>query len=566
MPFSSLLISKILWISSLPPLFLFMLLSNNNLTIFIEWTIMSSSSTKLSLPLIIDSHGTLFAFIVMFISANVMMFASEYMKNDPNIKRFTHLVVLFIMSMNFLIFIPNLMSLLLGWDGLGITSFILVIYYQNPKSLAAGMITALMNRVGDAMILLSIALLMTLGHWNIMSLWTMPQLPMFTAMILIAAMTKSAQIPFSSWLPAAMAAPTPVSALVHSSTLVTAGVFLLIRFYPTLSSIWWFNKTLLLVATITMLMAGSAAIFESDMKKIIALSTLSQLGVMMASLGMHLPKIATFHLITHALFKALLFVCAGSMIHFHSHSQDLRYMGNLSLSSPLTLSCMTTANLALCGAPFLAGFYSKDLILEYSLFDPTNLLILLMFFLATALTSSYSIRFLIATSWSSSNSAPFNYTSDNMQNITYPMIFLTLGAIMMGAILSWTSFSVIDEPLLPSLSKYAPVLTALIGLTMTAPLYTSNSMNMMKTQKMQMMNSMMWFLTPCSSQGIILYPMNASKMILQTLDQGWLEASLSQGPFSYIKNLANNLMSIQMNLTTTHLSLLLIFMIPTMIM
>lgn len=190
-----------------------------------------------------------------------------------------------------------------------------------------------------------------------------------------------------------MAAPTPVSALVHSSTLVTAGVFLLIRFYPFLSSSLLFKPFLLLIATLTMTIAGIAATIETDLKKIIALSTLSQLGVIIAALGLGLPTLAFFHLITHALFKALLFVCAGSVIHYHDHDQDLRATGNLAYSNPILTSSISIANLALCGAPFLAGFYSKDLILEISSFSPTNLLILFMFFVATGLTAGYSVRF-----------------------------------------------------------------------------------------------------------------------------------------------------------------------------
>lgn len=149
------------------------------------------------------------------------------------------------------------------------------------------------------------------------------------------------------------------------------------------------------MSTMTILIAGVAASIETDLKKIIALSTLSQLGVIIASLGLGLQLLALFHLMTHALFKALLFICAGRLIHFHDHRQDLRTTGNLSLSNPITTSCITTANLALCGAPFLAGFYSKDLILELSSFNSTNATILLIFFIATGLTAAYSVRFSI---------------------------------------------------------------------------------------------------------------------------------------------------------------------------
>lgn len=213
--------------------------------------------------------------------------------------------------------------------------------------------------------------------------------------VIVAAITKSAQIPFSSWLPAAMAAPTPVRALVHSSTLVTAGVFLLIRFYPFLSSVSGFTESILVIASMTIFIAGIRALVECDMKKIIALSTLRQLGVIMASIGLGMPDLAFFHLITHALFKALLFVCAGTLIHLHHHSQDLRRMGNLANQIPITISCLNIANMALCGLPFLSGFYSKDLIIEMSLFNSTNVVILVLFIIATIITAAYSIRLII---------------------------------------------------------------------------------------------------------------------------------------------------------------------------
>lgn len=215
--------------------------------------------------------------------------------------------------------------------------------------------------------------------------------------ILIAGITKRAQIPFSAWLPAAMAAPTPVSALVHSSTLVTAGVFLFIRFYPSLVNWDFFKPALLFISVLTLLMAGIAANYENDLKKVIALSTLSQLGVIMIRLGLGSLYLALFHLYTHALFKALLFLCAGTIIHGRSNNQDIRYRGLMSAHLPYTVSCINIANLSLCGAPFLRGFYSKDLILEYSLSNPTRALIVVLIFLATGITSAYSFRLSFAT-------------------------------------------------------------------------------------------------------------------------------------------------------------------------
>lgn len=193
-----------------------------------------------------------------------------------------------------------------------------------------------------------------------------------------------------------MAAPTPVSALVHSSTLVTAGVYLLIRYYPVLRGGGGENfldvSGLVMLACITMFLAGLGANFEIDLKKIIALSTLRQLGLMVAVLGIGSPELAFFHLITHALFKALLFICAGRFIHGSGDTQDIRRLGGIRTFMPLTTACFVVSNMALCGLPFLAGFYSKDLILEFSLTTPCNLVSLGLFFSATGLTVAYTIR------------------------------------------------------------------------------------------------------------------------------------------------------------------------------
>lgn len=205
-------------------------------------------------------------------------------------------------------------------------------------------------------------------------------------------MTKRAQIPFSAWLPAAIAAPTPVSALVHSSTLVTAGVYLMIRFSPLILSRVVFSNFLLLFSTLTMLMAGIRANFEMDLKKVIALSTLSQLGLIIISLSLGFVNLAYFHLLTHALFKALLFMCAGAIIHASGESQDVRFIGSLVFFMPIVGVCINIANFALCGIPFMAGFYSKDILIEVSLEGVSNLFIVLLLMISVGLTAMYSFR------------------------------------------------------------------------------------------------------------------------------------------------------------------------------
>lgn len=209
--------------------------------------------------------------------------------------------------------------------------------------------------------------------------------------IIISACTKSAQVPFSAWLPAAIAAPTPVSALVHSSTLVTAGVFLLIRFNYLLIR-FKLTRILLMVGIFTIFLAGAAAILEVDIKKIIALSTLSQLGVIMTILGAQEPNLAFFHLLRHAYFKAILFICAGTIIHNIKDFQDIRSMGGVSKNMPITYRILMVANFRLCGLPFLRGFYSKDLILEAIIIMWHGIFIFSLCIVATFFTVAYSCR------------------------------------------------------------------------------------------------------------------------------------------------------------------------------
>jgi len=252
--------------------------------------------------------------------------------------------------------------------------------------------------------------------------------------IIISACTKSAQIPFSAWLPAAMAAPTPVSALVHSSTLVTAGVYLLIRINLIIIEIN-ISYLLLLMGIITIVMAGITAIIEIDMKKIIALSTLSQLGVMILILGLGNPMLSFFHLLSHAFFKAILFMCAGIIIHNIKDYQDIRKIGIRYSNLNFCISIILIANIRLCGLPFLRGFYSKDLIIEMLLIKGKNLFLFIFIMLGTILTVLYScrLRFLVGLNFLKTESLFF--ISENSLFMILGMLFLLPFSIIGGIII-----------------------------------------------------------------------------------------------------------------------------------
>lgn len=502
-------------------------------TSILEWTIASIIRTPINFTMIIDPIGLLFSCTVLFISGNVLIFSTIYIKDDLFINRFTVLVLLFILSINLLIFIPHFIILLIGWDGLGITSFILVIYYQNPKSLAAGLLTALTNRIGDVILLLSIGWTLNQGHWYIINIWQTDIVSIQVIAIIVAAITKRAQIPFSSWLPAAIAAPTPVSALVHSSTLVTAGVFLLIRFYPFLHTTKFFNTALLIFAVSTILIAGLRATTECDIKKIIALSTLSQLGIIITSLGLNIPQLAYFHILTHALFKALLFVCAGRFINSHLHSQDLRWIGNLTNQIPVASSCITLANLALCGFPFIAGFYSKDLIIESAINIQNNIFIVSLSLFRLGLTSFYSLRFRLVVIWRSYGGPLLNIIEEDLK-IIKPILALSTTSIFAGRAISWIPPIRTSIFLLPISLKVAPLIIVSIGLVfawwaLTIKAESTNNCELLLNPIRHRASCSIWYLVPISSQFTIKMPIILAHNYLKSIDQGWTESFRGQG-------------------------------------
>lgn len=489
----------------------------------LEWQITLLGPLPLNFVLILDYVGLIYRAVVLFIAANVILFSKFYMLDDKFIDRFSVLVILFVISINMLIFIPSLIMLLLGWDGLGITSFILVVYYQNPKSLAAGIITALTNRIGDVIILIAIGLSLNQGHWTSSLIWEKIHLVLLALLLMVAAITKRAQVPFSRWLPAAMAAPTPVSALVHSSTLVTAGVFLIIRFYPFLSLSHIFNKLLLFFAVVTITIAGIRASTECDIKKIIALSTLSQLGVIIAALGLGLPEFALFHMIAHALFKALLFICAGQLITLHRHSQELRWMGNLVIQTPVASSCIFIANSALCGLPFLAGFYSKDMVLEAILCGQYNLLMTLLSFIAVGFTSLYSIRFRLIILWGPINTRPYSNLTEN-RAVLIPILLISSTSIIGGRAISWAVPYLEEVEILPTSFKLIPILIVTfggaLGWFLTSYELSSGTLSL-NLHLSNYASCKIWFLVPLSSQLQLKIPFLVRHSLLKTSDQGW---------------------------------------------
>nr|AVE15682.1 NADH dehydrogenase subunit 5 [Hierodula chinensis] len=500
----------------------------NDLVYFIEWEIVSLNSSSIVMTLLLDWMSLLFMSFVMLISSMVILYSEGYMSGDIMLNRFIFLVLMFVLSMMFLIITPNLITILLGWDGLGLVSYCLVIHYQNVKSYNAGMLTALSNRVGDVALLMAIAWMVNFGGWNYIyyldCMTNNYEMCLISFLIVLAGMTKSAQIPFSAWLPAAMAAPTPVSALVHSSTLVTAGVYLLIRFSKAFPN--WLLNFLLVISVLTMFMSGLGANFEYDLKKIIALSTLSQLGLMMSILSMGFADLAFFHLLTHALFKALLFMCAGMVIHNMKNFQDIRFMGNLSIFMPLTSACFMVSNFALCGMPFLAGFYSKDMILELVSLSNLNMFMYFMYFFSTGLTVCYSFRLFYYVLWGDFNLVSMFKLSEESWMMVYGMLGLMVFAVIGGSMLNWMIFLTPYFICLPFFMKMMPIFVSLLGLWLGSILfkYSLNYyFNMFKYYSMIIFSGSMWFMPLIFTKGVNEMPLKVGLNSFKFIDLGWSE-------------------------------------------
>nr|YP_010987631.1 NADH dehydrogenase subunit 5 [Oxytelus finitimus]WON66050.1 NADH dehydrogenase subunit 5 [Oxytelus finitimus] len=541
-------------------------------SIFMELELLSLNYNSFEMVLLFDWMSMLFMSFVLFISSMVLYYSKEYMLGDLNINRFILIIFMFVMSMMLMIISPNMVSILLGWDGLGLVSYCLVIYYQNIKSSSAGMITAMTNRVGDVMLLMSISWMLNYGSWNFMfyldCMYNDYYMNVISLLVMMAAMTKSAQIPFSSWLPAAMAAPTPVSSLVHSSTLVTAGVYLLIRFYNCLNlNLLMF---LLLIGVMTMFMAGLGANYEYDLKKIIALSTLSQLGLMISILSMGDIMLSFYHLLTHALFKATLFMCAGNMIHTLMNCQDIRYMGNMITQLPLTCVIFNISNLSLCGFPFLAGFYSKDLILEVVSMSYINIYIYIIFYISTGFTMMYTIRLMYYSMIGNFNFLGMNSMVESSFIMLKSMLLLVIMINIGGSMLSWLIIKTPYFICLPIIMKFMTIISILLGLIIgynLSKMKLSYSIKSLNNLFSSLFFSSMWNM-PLLSTYLNKWFLLLGNDFYNSMDQGWYEYLGSQNLYNNYKNnskifqsLFNNNMKIYMVLVVAWLFLLLLLLL-----
>jgi NADH-quinone oxidoreductase subunit L len=412
---SSIIANSAIGISMLLSSWLFIsYLSGHNISeSHLIYTWYATSGYFFEIGLLIDSLTIVMAFIVTFISFFVHMYSIAYMKGDPSFKRFFIYTNFFTFSMLFIIFSNNFLQLFIGWELVGLSSYLLIgFWYNKPSAVSANLKAFVVNRVGDIGLLLGVILiLITSNSLNYADFfeklpllkdstvnflgYDIELLPFIALLLFIGAAAKSAQIPLHFWLPDSMEGPTPISALIHAATMVTAGIFMVARLSPLYDLSGYVLDLILVVGVSTALLMGMVALVQNDIKRIIAYSTISQLGYMTAALGASYYSFAIYHLLTHAFFKALLFLCAGSIILKCHHEQDITKMGGLRKIMPITFITFFIAGISLMGVPSMSGFFSKDLIIDIFKYNNNSFVyysLVLGVFITTLYTSKIFIK------------------------------------------------------------------------------------------------------------------------------------------------------------------------------
>lgn len=410
---------------------------------FFDW--IHVGSFKASASFYVDSISSLMAMLITGVGFLIHVFSMGYMDHDPKPAKYFAYLNLFIFNMLVLVLGSNLLTAFVGWEGVGLCSYLLIGFWFTDKAkAAAGMKAFITNRIGDAGLLLGIFILFTqFGSVDFQTLNSLaPETPdlLWTGALTLAMLAlfvgvtgKSAQIPLYVWLPDAMAGPTPVSALIHAATMVTAGVYLLIRMSPLLVMAPLAMNIIAIVGALTALMGASIAVTQWDIKKVLAYSTVSQLGYMILAVGVGAFGAGFFHLMTHAFFKALMFLGAGSIIHAMHHEQDMRKMGGLNKKMPLTYITFLCGWLAIIGFPPFSGFFSKDEIIISSLYSPFGHWTLwVISFLAMILTAFYMTRLMCYVFWQGYQGDDQHAPKESSCLMTIPLIILAIFASLYG--------------------------------------------------------------------------------------------------------------------------------------
>ena len=405
-----------------------------------------------------DKLSVLMLFLIIFISLLVHIFALDYLNEDPHLPRFIILLTLFTIFMEVLVTSGNLIQFFFGWEGVGLMSYLLInFWFTRYAATNSGLMAIIYNRIGDTGVLLGLALIcFILETTDFLSLFLLLKfackiqiqifyfylnfLDILTILLFLGAIGKSAQIFLESWLASAMEGPTPVSSLLHASTMIVSGVFLLQRFQPYILCSFNGITFITFVGALTAFFAGTVGLVAMDLKRIIAYSTCSQMGYLVFCIGIGNTNVSFFHLFNHAFFKCLLFVAAGTIIHALINEQDIRKMGGLFKLFPFIFTLIVFASFSLMGLPFLSGYYSKEKILEYtfSIYNHSNLFAFWLGSFSAFLTSIYSMRLIFFTFFNIPNNFKNYYSKihTNLKSYLSLVLFiLGLGSIFSGFIL-----------------------------------------------------------------------------------------------------------------------------------